>query len=131
MASTASSGGFYASATQYVTIFASTGSGVSVDVKGGSYKIGGTDVINSSGQFVGAGVSCTGYVVAAAGFNPYVGGVQYTGTTGTTATIPIRTNAGDLEYYNGSTWVSVGSGGVVLTQGTVIVVKGGAVTSMS
>jgi hypothetical protein len=42
-------------------------------------------VINSSGQFVGMGVLCTGYGVAAAGFNPYVGGVQYNGVQGLTA----------------------------------------------
>jgi len=38
-------------------------------------------MINSSGQFVGAGVYMTGYGITAAAFNPYVGGVQYWGGT--------------------------------------------------
>jgi hypothetical protein len=41
-------------------------------------------VINNQGQWVGMGVLCTGYGVAAAGFNPYVGGTQYNGVQGLT-----------------------------------------------
>jgi hypothetical protein len=39
----------------------------------------GTQVINSSGTFVGAGVNCPSSGICGAGFNPYVGGIQYTG----------------------------------------------------
>jgi hypothetical protein len=37
------------------------------------------NVINSAGEFVGAGVYCINYGIAGAGFNPYVSGTQYFG----------------------------------------------------
>ena len=37
--------------------------------------------INSSGQFVGAGVNTPLYGLAAAGFNPIISGTQYYGGT--------------------------------------------------
>ncbi|HWQ55919.1 MAG TPA: hypothetical protein VN442_19680, partial [Bryobacteraceae bacterium] len=46
-------------------------------------RINGVDAINANGQFVGAGVNCPSYGVAAAGFNPNVGGLQYYGRSGT------------------------------------------------
>lgn len=46
------------------------------------FAVAGVTCVNSSGQWVGAGVLCTGYGVACAGINPYVGGVQYNGVTG-------------------------------------------------
>jgi hypothetical protein len=39
-------------------------------------------VINAAGQFVGPGVYCPNYGVAANGFNPFIGGLQYDGVTG-------------------------------------------------
>jgi hypothetical protein len=39
--------------------------------------------INSSGQFVGAGVNTPLYGLAAAGFNPIISGTQYYGGTQT------------------------------------------------
>ena len=101
------------------------------------------EVINSSKQFVGLGVYCPSYEIAGSGFNPYVGGVQYTGLTGSTG-VPtnitvlqkaIRTNAGDLEVYVGSSWVSVGAGGLALAyaldyDAVVTTFKGGACTSV-
>jgi len=95
------------------------GSDGSIDV--GSIAVGGSEVINSSKQFVGAGVLCTAYGVAAGGFNPYVGGVQYTGATGSITNIVnnvvkgqvlLRFNAGDLEYKIGAgSWTPIGSSG--------------------
>lgn len=46
---------------------------------GGGYYVGATQVINTSGQFVGPGISMLSNGIAASGFNPYVGGLQYTG----------------------------------------------------
>jgi hypothetical protein len=42
-------------------------------------NVAGVSCINASGQFVGTGVYCPSYGVAAAGFNPFVGGTQYYG----------------------------------------------------
>jgi hypothetical protein len=44
-----------------------------------SLLIGTSTAIDASNRFVGFGVSCPSYGVAAAGFNPYVGGTQYYG----------------------------------------------------
>jgi hypothetical protein len=41
----------------------------------------GSLIINSTGQFVGPGIVMYGNGITANGFNPYVGGVQYTGAT--------------------------------------------------
>jgi hypothetical protein len=49
----------------------------------GGVSVGGYSAINSSGQFVGAGVVCTGYGISAAGFNPYISGVQHYGANTT------------------------------------------------
>jgi len=46
-----------------------------------SIKIGGTETINSSRQFVGAGVACTGGGIGGTGFNVYQSGWYY-GVTG-------------------------------------------------
>jgi len=46
------------------------------------YKVNGSSSINSSNQFVGGGVNCPSYGVAASGFNPY-SGTQYYGQTAT------------------------------------------------
>jgi hypothetical protein len=49
---------------------------------GWGFYVASTQVINGSGAFIGPGVSCPAYGVTAAGFNPKVGGVQYTGAAG-------------------------------------------------
>lgn len=59
------------------------------------YQIGGNDVINSSGQFVGFGVDCN-YGIAGTGFNIHGGGTGQTGSV--TVVVAIRNNAGTYEY---------------------------------
>jgi len=67
------------SGSNYVLI---TNAGVRSD---NGFTVGGFGkVIDSGGRFVGQGVLCTAYGVAAAGFNPYVGGTQYNGVQGLT-----------------------------------------------
>lgn len=46
-----------------------------------AYQVNGNPVINYSLQFVGNGVYCPNYGVAAGGFNPVIGGTQYFGAT--------------------------------------------------
>ena len=45
------------------------------------FAVGGARVINSSGAFTGAGVSCLSNGIAGAGFNPFIGGTQYFGVS--------------------------------------------------
>jgi hypothetical protein len=46
---------------------------------GYGFYVGSTQVINGSGEFIGAGVGCPGYPVTASGFLAYVSGSYYTG----------------------------------------------------
>lgn len=55
------------------------------------YQINGTSVINSAKQFVGYGTSHPLYGIEAAGFNPYVGGTQYYGVSGSFTTTDSKT----------------------------------------
>jgi hypothetical protein len=59
---------------------------------GGVKNLTGGDWINSSGQFVGAGVNTPGYGLTAAGFNPYT--ASFTGVTG----IPANTQEFGVPY---------------------------------
>lgn len=90
--------------TAYCTMLANGSTGSYVDTR--NYTIAGTtvidynryaylaklnisgfgDVINTSGQFIGAGLYTLSYGAAAAGFNPYVGGTQYYGVASDTFT---------------------------------------------
>jgi hypothetical protein len=71
---------------------------VAGNVRGGSFNIaaGNLAVINTSGTFVGAGVSTPNNGHSAAGFNPFVGGTQYNGvptaqfTTADGKTVQVR-----------------------------------------
>jgi hypothetical protein len=63
-------------------------------VRANSFRVGGTTVINASGNwnsgyataFTGPGVNCPDNGVACAGVNPKVGGVQYNGWSSATFT---------------------------------------------
>jgi hypothetical protein len=52
-------------------------------VQGKWFNANGVDVIDSNGTFIGTGVNCPLYGIAAAGFNPNAGGTQYYGRSGT------------------------------------------------
>lgn len=67
-----------ASLSAYNSIQSDAGISAGTGSNGGFY-VGGTQVVNTSAQFVGTGVNCPFYGVAAGGFNPYSGGVQYFG----------------------------------------------------
>lgn len=64
------------------TVYLYGGASPYINVVGGSYKVSGNTAINSSNQFVGYGANHPGYPIQASSFNPYVGGVQYYGATG-------------------------------------------------
>jgi hypothetical protein len=70
---------------------------------GGGYHVGATQVVNTSGQFVGTGVVCTAYGIAASGFNPYYSGTQYYGQN--LGAVSVRrgddSGAGTLTIYGG------------------------------
>jgi hypothetical protein len=91
--STALSNGQFVGTGCYCPSF--DGTFYSVTVKAGGVTCNGISVLNSSGQFVGAGVICTGYGVAAAGFNPYVSGTQYYGST---SDVALTVNVGGTDY---------------------------------
>lgn len=134
----------HASTGGRVLCYADSTSGY-INIIGGSYKIDSVDVINSSKQFVGAGVLCTTYGVAAAGFNPYVGGVQYTGDTQSptvvvsvsTSYFYLRVNSGVLEYSTDNiNFSALGMTAIGMNTGfsagsSVLNFKGGALTSIT
>ena len=78
---------------------------------GGGYHVAATQIINTSGQWVGLGIVQTAYGVAASGFNPFFSGTQYFGQN--LGSVSVRrgddTGSGTLTIYGG---VIVGMSGL-------------------
>ncbi len=72
----------------------------SATINASAYGISGSTVINSSSQFVGAGVNTPFYGIAGSGFNPYSSGVQYFGQTltGGRMITGVRNSGGVIQY---------------------------------
>jgi len=90
---------------------------------GGTYKVFGTTVINSLGQFVGAGVVCTAFGVAAAGFNPYVSGQWFGQNYDLRAAVTVTT-LGQPAFIG---WTRDNG----FSYKTYLVIRGGAVVDMT
>lgn len=77
---------------------------------GGGYYVSSTQVISTSGQFVGLGINCPSYGVAASGFDPYYSGTQYYGQ-----------NLGAVSVRRGD---DAGSGTLTIYGGVIVAMSG-------
>jgi hypothetical protein len=96
--------GFYSEHTAFNTVNIPNGGVNALRLTGGSVYVSGLEVISSGAIFQGLGVACivggVGYGIAGAGFNPYLGGVQYFGQTLAARRVitAVRNNGGTNEY---------------------------------